>query len=75
MLYPEDITRIYPLGTERTFANQRIRINLECSFEGCKEFVSGIEGYNGSVVCDDGDIVDLRFKEYICDKHKDKYCD
>jgi len=67
---PEDITRVYPEGTERTFENQLIRIKLKCSYDGCTETISGIEGYNGSFCSDNGEIADLRNQEYVCDKHK-----
>ena len=67
---PEDITRVYPEGTERTFDTQNIRIKLECFYEGCEETISGVEGYNGRFYSDEGYIADLRDQIYLCEKHK-----
>lgn len=67
---PEDITKIYPEGTERTFVNQYIRIKLGCFYEGCEETISGVEGYNGWFRSDEGYEADLRDQIYLCEKHK-----
>jgi len=62
------IDKIYPLGTKRTFANQKIRIRLKCYQRGCTNRISGVEGYNGKFSCQYGEL-DLRNQAYYCGKH------
>lgn len=54
---------------ERHFENDVIAIRLYCSFPGCKKYIKGTEGYNGSFLSEDGKHCDLRNQEYKCSEH------
>jgi hypothetical protein len=71
-----EIEKIYPLGTERTFANQLIRTRLKCDHQGCRKYIQGVEGYNGyfyykgkKPFSTRPGTYDLRNKIWLCDKH------
>ena len=53
----------------REFADELIEIRLYCNHEGCKQYIKGIEGYNGSFTAETGEQADLRNQTWICNRH------
>lgn len=50
--------------------NDQLKIRLYCSHSNCKQYIKGIEGYNGRFHAETGQIADLRNQTWLCDKHK-----
>jgi hypothetical protein len=56
----------------RTDASQKIVIRLYCFEDGCKQYIRGTEGYNGSFTAETGQTADLRNDCWYCNKHQPK---
>jgi hypothetical protein len=53
----------------RKLANEPIEIRLYCSCAGCKQYIKGVELYNGKFISESGQIADLRNQSWICEHH------
>lgn len=51
-------------------ADECINIRLYCFHENCKQYILGVEGYNGKFTAENGEHADLRNECWICKKHK-----
>jgi len=54
---------------ERKFENEVLEIRLYCEYQGCKQYIKGHEGYNGSFVAETGQPADLRNECWFCEQH------
>jgi hypothetical protein len=45
---------------ERKYENDILDIRLYCNHPGCKQYIKGKEGYNGSFIAETGQRADLR---------------
>ncbi len=57
---------------ERQYENDIIDIRLYCEHEGCKKYIKGVEGYNGSFTAETKQTCDLREKGWYCEEHGKK---
>lgn len=57
---------------ERYYSNDLIEIRLYCSHLGCKQYIKGIEGYNGGFTAETGEYADLRNQSWVCSEHVDQ---
>jgi hypothetical protein len=56
----------------RTEENQNLSIRLYCYEKGCKQFIKGVEGYNGIFTAETGQTADLRNECWYCNEHQPK---
>lgn len=56
----------------RKEASENLPIRLYCYEKGCKQFIKGIEGYNGAFTAETGQTADLRNECWYCTEHQPK---
>jgi hypothetical protein len=57
---------------ERHEVSEVLEIRLYCEHEGCKKYIKGEEGYNGSFFAETGQYADLRNQGWYCTEHQPK---
>jgi hypothetical protein len=53
----------------RNFTNEVLEIRLYCWHKGCRTYILGKEGHNGSFTAETGQTADLRNQVWYCTKH------